>query len=501
MTYSEILKQLEEYHYALSTEDRLTRTGQKLRPEFTAIQKKHDKLFDKETISEVKDLIGRAAGAKERERMERTLFALLEGFMANQELPIEEEIIAEQARLSASVDFERIGYHEFAGRISREPDFKKREAFRAAQIGLIEQLTPKYVERERVTRQNLAAFGFHSPREYAETKKRLRYDDLLKKTLPILEETTGLYRRVMSDVIRKAYDKELGEIGAAHVMHWRAGREFDHLFPADTLLSLCKSAFVTMGLDLDQTPPIAIDAENRPKKNPRACCYAAKVPDEVHLIIKPKGGFDDYRAFMHEGGHALHFANTDPALPYEWRELSRSHALTEIFSFLMEHLTENPLWLEHVLKLPKAAAERVASWALLGNLFMLRRYIAKFTYELAFDERPYDNPRNKELYSRTLRDLTGFRYEPELFLEDMDGFFYSADYLRAWITSAQVEEHLTRTYGDRWFLKRETGAFLKTLYAKGVSWENEDLAQSLGMTPWDPLPLIRKFDAVAKLLH
>jgi hypothetical protein len=167
----------------------------------------------------------------------------------------------------------------------------------------------------------------------------------------------------------------------------------------------------------------------------------------------------------------------------------------------MEQLTENPLWLEHVLRIPKDVASRLSERALLGDLFMLRRYIAKFTYELAFDAHPSDINRNKQTYAQTLRDLTGFVYEGDLYLEDMDPMFYSADYLRAWIASAQLEEHLTRTFGDRWFLRHETGKFLKSLFAKGVSWENEDLIRSLGMQPWDPRPLIRKFDVISRLLR
>ena len=501
MTYQEILQRLEEYHYALNTEDRLVRVGLKAAPEFTAIQSRYSGLFAQEHIQTVKEALGVTVNAKTRERMERTLFALLEGNVAEREMPVVQEIIAIRNRASANVDGQRFGYFELLARLSNEPDFGARERLRAALVGMTAELVPQQQDRERVTRQALAGFGFHSVREYAETKKHIKYETLLKKALPILEETTGLYRRVMSDAIRKEYGRDLGEISAAHVAHWRAGHEFDHLFPADKLLPNCKAAFATMGLDFDRIPAIAIDAEDRPKKNARASCYPAIVPHEVHLILKPKGGYDDVRAFMHEGGHAMHYALTDATLPYEHRQIPRSLALTEIFSFVMERLTENPLWLEHVMKVPKAAADRIANWALLGNLFLLRRYIAKFTYELAFDERPQDGVRNKALYAKTLRDLTGFAYEPELWLEDMDPQFYSADYLRAWIASAQLEEHLTRALGDRWFLKRETGEFLKKLYAKGDSWEAEELVQSLGMQPWDPLPLIRTFDGVAKLLR
>ncbi len=72
---------------------------------------------------------------------------------------------------------------------------------------------------------------------------------------------------------------------------------------------------------------------------------------------------------------------------------------------------------------------------------------------------------------------------------------------RQYLNLAQVEEHLVRKYGDRWFLKRDTGAFLKERFAKGVSIDAEELVQDLGMTAWDPLPLIRKFDGVSRLLR
>ena len=501
MTYAEIVERLARYQEELSAESRLVRAGLKAKPELAAIQARYDDLFTQEHITEVKEALTAARNPRERERVERTMLALVEGRISAREMPFEESLLKTQLALTAEVDGERIGYHEFAGRLSREEDPARRERLRAAYVKLAAELAPQRLDLEQLTRQELAAFGFHSTREYAETKKLLNYEELLKKTIPILEETTGLYRRVMSETMRRAYGLELGEIPAAHVAHWRAGHEFDRLFPAESLVSSCRAAFAMMGLDLEAGGRIRLDAENRPQKNSRACCYPVKVPTEIYLMIKPRGGYEDVRTLMHEGGHALHFAYTDAGLPYEHRELPRSHALSEVFSFTMEQLTENPLWLEHALRVPKDISGRLSEWALLSNLFMLRRYVAKFTYELAFDAHPSDISRNRQTYAKTLRDLTGFVYEEDLYLEDMDPLFYSADYLRAWMASAQLEEHLTRTFGDRWFLRRETGDFLKSLYAKGVSWECEDLIRSLGMQPWDPRPLIRKFDVISRLLR
>jgi hypothetical protein len=501
VTYDEILARLESCRYDLGVEARLWRSGQKAKPEFAAVQQRFAALATDEAVQSVREAIERTADAPVRERMERALFALIECRVGEAAAPAEEELTAERARLSADVGGEKIPWHALPGRISREPDFEHRERLRAAQADLAERLAPLRIDREHAARQALAKFGFGSMRDYAETKKRVRHDRLLEKTLPILAETTGLYRRVMSDVIRSLYGRELGEIGAAHVLHWRAARDFDHLFKPEALLRACEEALRTIDLGLDRVPGIRLDLEDRPRKAPGGCIFAAKVPKEIHLVLRPEGGYDDMRAFMHHVGRALHLACAEADLPYEWRQLPRSEALSKTFGFALGHLAENPLWLEHGLRLPKAASERIASWALLGNLFMLRRTIARFSYELAFDEKPYDNARNKDLFAKTFRDLTGFRYEPAFWLEELDGECSAADDLRSWMASAQLEEHLVRKLGDRWFLKRDAGTYLKGLFAKGVSWDAEELVTSLGMTPWDPLPLIRKFDGVSRLLR
>ena len=61
-------------------------------------------------------------------------------------------------------------------------------------------------------------------------------------------------------------------------------------------------------------------------------------------MIAPTGGRDDYGALFHEGGHAEHYANTDPGLAFEFRHLG-DNSVTESFAFLLEHLIEDRDWL------------------------------------------------------------------------------------------------------------------------------------------------------------
>lgn len=499
MSYDEIVRQLENYMKEVRKDRRLVHAGLKA-PEYASIRAKYDELFDQATIDRLQELLGSTTGRDARERMERVIFTILEGIAGAPSLEPLEAVIKDKRRAEAVVDGERIPFLDLHRLMSQERDEGRRERLRAEYARLVATTEERRIEAEKARRKGLGAFGFSSYRDYGQTKKRVDYEAFLEKAIPILEETTGLYRRVLTEVLKDRFGKGLGEMNVVHAIWLFSGRRFDAHFPGERLLHHCKTAIERMGLDVDN-PSVTIDAEERPGKHPRPLTIAEEVPRSVHLILQPHEGYADYASMMHEAGHALHHAHTDATLPMEWRMLPRDRALTETFAYTFDQLLLDPLWLEHGLHLPKDAAEDVAAWTLLRNLYLLRRSIAKFTFELSFDANPSDIKSAKRTYAETMRDLTGFVHEEETFLVDMDPVFRSADRMRAWIASAQLEEHLVRTFGDRWFLKRETGHFFRTVFAKGDSWTCEEFISSLGMTPWDPLPLIRKFDGVKRLLR
>ncbi len=189
-----------------------------------------------------------------------------------------------------------------------------------------------------------------------------------------------------------------------------------------------------LGFDMNAIPNIHLDLEDRPQKNPRACVIASNPPEVVHLITRAQGGIADYQAFMHEAGHALHYAGVDPRLPYTFRRFSRDHALTEIYSYIFEAVTREPGWHALHFGLSDAEAEENAEATLFLEALLYRRYTAKLRYELgfwaSFAEEGGRSPRD---YAEQLTNATGVRYDPRGYISDMDAGFYSADYLRAWI--------------------------------------------------------------------
>jgi hypothetical protein len=72
----------------------------------------------------------------------------------------------------------------------------------------------------------------------------------------------------------------------------------------------------------------------------------------------------------------------------------------------------------------------------------------------------------------------------------MDAGFYSADYLRAWIRSAQLRAYLRREVGADWWRSAATGEILGGLFAEGTRPSTEDIARRLGFDPLDTTPLV-----------
>jgi len=215
----------------------------------------------------------------------------------------------------------------------------------------------------------------------------------------------------------------------------------------------------------------------------------------VHLITRAQGGLHDYQAFLHEAGHALHYGGCDPALPYTFRNISRDHALTEIYSYIFEAITREPEWHAHYFGLSDEESARNAEATTFLEAILFRRYTAKLQFELDFWARFNENGSGPDGYEKRLTEATGVRYRADAYLADMDAGFYSADYLRAWIRSAQLRDYLVREIGEDWWRNAETGDRLRALFAEGTRPSSEEIAARLGYQQLDIGPLLHELGA------
>jgi hypothetical protein len=200
----------------------------------------------------------------------------------------------------------------------------------------------------------------------------------------------------------------------------------------------------------------------------------------------------DYQGFLHEAGHALHYAGCDPRLSYAFRRLSRDHALTEIYAFLLESVTREAGWHRVHFELDAAEADEHAEATQFLDVLLFRRYAAKLDYELELWADFEHAPEYASRYAENLRAATGFRYRPDGYVADLDDGFYSADYLRAWIRTAQLRAYLRESVGPNWWERPETGRFLRELFTEGTRPSNEEIAARIGFDRLDTGPLVEE---------
>ena len=485
---------IRESNYEIQTESRLAYSGIKREQNITEVLEKYAWLYNLETVRRVEEAYRLETDPENKERLHRVYYYLLEGYVGQQISPLEDALVSFEAGVTVEVDGESIPYHNVPVLIASEHDFERRNRLREASLGVVEETNPMRLEILRTTLTTLAdEFGRDSYTAYNAEKKRIDYSLLRSRMEGLLSETEETYVSLMGRWVEETTGLRLGEIGSHHIAYISRVPQYDEYFRKDRLLGAYERTLSGMGLDPASQKNIHIDTEERATKNPRARCYAPDPPEEVHLLIKPVGGLEDYMAFFHEAGHAQHFGNEDPALDYVERAVSTSNALTEIYSFLLEHLTQNRTWLTEVVGLPEETARGVAYYAELAELFLVRRYAAKLVYELEFFEDPLEEGRNQQLYTTKLSAATHFVYTPQNYLDDMDPGYYTADYLRAWITEAMLRHYLEDTYGEDWFAHPEAGGFLRGLWATGESKENEDVARMIGHNPFDTSYLIEQF--------
>ncbi|MFN2470942.1 MAG: hypothetical protein ABR583_08120, partial [Gaiellaceae bacterium] len=161
-----------------------------------------------------------------------------------------------------------------------------------------------------------------------------------------------------------------------------------------------------------------------------------------------------------------------------------------IYSYIVEAISREPGWHERHFGLsPEQAAEN-AEAAGFVELFLFRRYVAKLEFELEFWSTFGDGGAGPDRYSELLTRAAGIHYRPDNYLADMDAGFYSADYLRAWIRSSQLRDHLRREVGEGWWCDAATGELLRSLWAEGTEPTSEAIAARLGYDPLDTGPLV-----------
>jgi hypothetical protein len=488
---------LRAYYRDEGEEVRAVRVGEKEVSELAAIVGRYADLFTRAQLGALREAEERAEG-DERERLYRLRMTCEEGLV--EAVLAEDQDALRNALLEARLTFdgEELALRSADAKLAVLPDFLKRE-----ELGELAQSRDAGFNEQRrellAARESLEAELSGEPNPVARSGEQKQIS---------LQELEGVLRRVSNDVAaeferlrERWFERLLGPErdalpSSAHLRWLRRLSPLESTYQKERSVEVCVETVRQLGFDIEAIPSIRLDLEDRPQKSPRACVIAPDAPEIVHLITRAQGGISDYQAFLHEAGHALHYASVSPGLSYTFRNISRDHALTEIYSYIFEAVTREPGWHALHFGLSDSQAEENAEAARFIEVLMYRRYAAKLRYELGFWEAFADDQgHSPHEYEPLLTEATGLHYDARSYLSDMDAGFYSADYLRAWVRSAQLRTHLRREVGNDWWRSEATGKILHGLFAEGTRPSTEDIARRLGFDPLDTGPLLAELTA------
>jgi hypothetical protein len=463
--------ELRRYRFERAEEARAVRVGEKEVSEQAAIVERYAHLYSREQLAALRRAEEQEEDPDERERLYRLRKTCEAGLVAAEVTEQEDEL--ENKVLAARITFrdEEMPLRTAQARLAVLPDYRDRDelgklhgdasaAFNGDRRALL----------EAIERLEAEVSGVADPVERNEELKAISLQELSS----VLSDASAQYHG--------AFIRRLSPLAATYTK--------------ERATDVCLQTLRGIGFDLESQPNIRLDLEDRPQKSPRASVIPSDPPEVVHLITRPSGGLHDYEAFLHEAGHALHYGGCDPELPFTFRSVSRDHALTEIYSYIVASIMKEPGWHEQHFDLsPEQAAEN-AEAAQFGEALLFRRYVAKLAYELEFWSSFWEGDGSQPArYAGLLTEATGMRYRDDFYLVDMDEGFYSADYLRAWIRSAQLRDHLKREIGAHWWQDTRTGEFLRALFAEGTKPSSEAIAARLGYGPNDVSPLLAEYNA------
>jgi hypothetical protein len=496
-TPEEYEARLHDYYYERAEEGRAVRVGEKEVSEQAAIIARYVDLFSHEQVDVLREAEDAAEG-EERERLYR-LRKTCEGGLISAELAERQDAL-ENALIASRVTFkgEEMPLRAAQARLAVLDAYRDRD-----ELGELERTESAKLNPERLDLLTAAEglereiTGESDPIARTEEEKAISLRALERALAGVADASHDSYLRLRDRWFDRILGPEREPVPTSgQVAYLRRLSPLESTYTKEGAVRICLATTMALGFDLRAIPNIRLDLEDRPQKNPRACVIAADPPEVVHLITRAQGGVADYQAFMHEAGHALHYAGVDPRLPFTFRAISRDHALTEIYSYIFEAVTREPGWHALHFGLSDEVARENAEATLFLEALLYMRYTAKLRYELGFwsnfDEEGGRSPRD---YSTLLTEATGVRYDPRNYLSDMDGGFYSADYLRAWIRSAQLRAFLISEVGEDWWRSAQTGDILRELFAEGTKPSSEEIAGRIGFEPLDTGPLVAELSS------
>ena len=422
----------------------------------------YEAVFDRRNL----DVIDALTNGSARMRLKH---ALIEHHLQRALLPHEMEMRTWMRGAAAHVMGEKIYFRDIIPWCQKSSTYGKRKILEKETSALCKFLRPFAINYWQVLMDRLGVeFGYGNYIDFCRGKKGIDYEQHYRRLRVFLQDTDALYFSAMEEWTRRRFGKPPGDLNRFDAIHLLGFSEFDVLLEKFSVEGLT-SFFHYWDMDIQSMPGLHLELGMEEDKSSQAMCFVLKVPEEVHIVMKPAGGWIDLETLWHELGHGFFAVFTSPDLPVVDREFNTSHSLSESFAFLLQNMTLSPPLLEGFLGLKPAASRTLAYHKALKDLYSFRRYGAKFMAEYdMFQRGDFSDGRP---YAEIMARYTGFAHQPESHLFDLVPEFYSLDYILGWMAEASMETFLRGRLGSRWIFQTKTAHVLRAWWDQGNQYE------------------------------
>jgi hypothetical protein len=421
----------------------------------------------------------RSTGTKSKMR-NRVFHTLLGHYLQYRVFPYENELFTWLKGAAAYVNGEKIYFKDILSWCQKRSDLEGRRVLEKETSSLSKFLKPFALSFWEVFLELLnEEFGYNRYTVYCEEKKHIDYRAYVHKLQVLLEQTSEIYHGAMEGWVQESLGSPLSELNRFDSIYLLGLGELDSFFPEHIPLVDHLDFFNHWGIQASRIPGLHLEIDYSPHKSFQAMSFALRIPQDIHLVMNPQGGWIDLETLFHETGHALSHVFTSPELSPVEKDFFTSNTLSETYAFLLQNMCLSPPFLEDRLGLSPRQIDSITFYKTLKDLSVFRRYAGKFLAEYQMFEE--NNLTDGEKYASLLKKYTGFRYGPETQLFDLAPEFYALDYLISWMAEATMEKHLRQALGSEWMLKSETGDILKHWWASGNRIELDEFFQVNGL--------------------
>jgi len=488
----------EQFLEELSREYYEAHSGLKASAELQPIYHEHREILGPDALEVAREaFVGSAEGSEDRRSARLLLDWQVESQSSRQLAALDEREIAWESDAVVRVaDGRVIPYQRTAIEIGNSTDRQERAMIETARAALVERdLAP--IRRERLQRERDITDSLGLANGYNaswELLSGISLSGLRDECARFLRDTQAMWDETYPAFVKKGLGIEPREATRADALALFRAREFDQFFPAAEMEPAIRRQVGEMGIDPTAKGRVLFDTGEREGKRSRAFCAAVRVPDEVYLVLRPHGGQTDWNTFLHELGHALHFAYMRPDLPMEYRWMG-DNSVTEGYAMLFDHLMQDAGWLQRYTGLDKKATPRFLRSAGFEELHFLRRYCAKLLYETQLYGGEVSWNAAPDLYVELLTGATTFQYARADAFVDVDPRFYAARYLRAWQLQALITETLVTRYDADWWRNPRAGPWIvESLFGEAQRELAHEQAERVSGKPLTFAPLVRSIE-------